>query len=123
MPETLDGRTQIGLIWTARPPAYVLAASALRSTVERTSFAAIRADEARRLREARDQALLMTEVILEARDLETQGHTERVARPALELADTLGLPSEDREALHLGALLHDLGKSTCRTTWSRKRGR
>ncbi len=47
---------------------------------------------------------------LDARDHETEGHSRRVTRYALRLAEAIGLTSESYEALELGALLHDLGK-------------
>ncbi len=46
--------------------------------------------------------------MLEHRDLETQGHTERVAELAVRLGRELGFP--DLEGLRLGAYFHDLGK-------------
>ena len=47
---------------------------------------------------------------LEARDLETAGHTERVVRLAERLGDVLGLPTGTRHALR-GRYLHDIGKA------------
>lgn len=40
----------------------------------------------------------------------TKGHSDRVTRYALLLADRLGLPAADRAVLRRGATLHDLGK-------------
>jgi putative nucleotidyltransferase with HDIG domain len=47
---------------------------------------------------------------LEARDTYTEGHSERVARYALRLAQELGWPQAEMEKLKKAALLHDLGK-------------
>jgi diguanylate cyclase (GGDEF)-like protein len=47
---------------------------------------------------------------LEARDLETKGHTERVAGLSQALGVTLGLNPEALESLRQGAYLHDIGK-------------
>lgn len=47
---------------------------------------------------------------LSARNLETGDHCPRVARLALELGRTLQLTGDDLYALHLGSLLHDIGK-------------
>jgi HD-GYP domain-containing protein (c-di-GMP phosphodiesterase class II) len=47
---------------------------------------------------------------LDARDAYTWGHSERVARMGLRLADELGLSEEVRSDLYLGGLLHDVGK-------------
>ena len=47
---------------------------------------------------------------VEARDPNTEGHCERLARYALALGRRLGLPEDDLAALHWGAYLHDIGK-------------
>jgi putative nucleotidyltransferase with HDIG domain len=47
---------------------------------------------------------------MEAKDLYTGGHTERVASVALALAQRLGFVGEELEAIEIGALLHDIGK-------------
>ncbi|MPY65452.1 HD domain-containing protein [Deinococcus sp. SDU3-2] len=64
-------------------------------------------EEALATREAALRALGLT---LEARDRETQGHTDRVMTHAARLGAALGLGPEERAALRLGAYLHDLGK-------------
>ncbi|WP_394649523.1 HD domain-containing phosphohydrolase [uncultured Deinococcus sp.] len=48
--------------------------------------------------------------ILEARDLETAGHTERVVSLALRLGKAAGLDADALHDLRLGAYLHDMGK-------------
>ena len=47
---------------------------------------------------------------LEARDVETHGHTERVVAYCLTLGRQLGLNQRDLIVLEQGALLHDIGK-------------
>jgi len=47
---------------------------------------------------------------LEMRDIETYSHMERVSNYSLRLARNLGLPSQEREVVRIGALLHDVGK-------------
>ncbi len=47
---------------------------------------------------------------LDARDNYTYGHSARVARLALGLADKLALNTEAKKDLELGCLLHDIGK-------------
>ena len=47
---------------------------------------------------------------LDLRDKETEGHCRRVTEMTLRLADALGLPESQRDALRWGALLHDIGK-------------
>jgi HD-GYP domain-containing protein (c-di-GMP phosphodiesterase class II) len=47
---------------------------------------------------------------LEARDSYTKGHSERVTRYSLAIADRLGLDPANRKVLHYAGLLHDIGK-------------
>jgi HD-GYP domain-containing protein (c-di-GMP phosphodiesterase class II) len=47
---------------------------------------------------------------LDAKDPYTFGHSERVARIAVELAGELGLSDEERSDVYLAGLLHDVGK-------------
>lgn len=48
--------------------------------------------------------------MVEARDPYTFSHEERVAKLALAIADGLGFPSAQRQALNVAAQLHDIGK-------------
>jgi HD-GYP domain-containing protein (c-di-GMP phosphodiesterase class II) len=54
--------------------------------------------------------LLTLGLALKARDLETKGHTERVAHLTESLGNQLGLKSEMLEALRQGSYLHDIDK-------------
>jgi HD-GYP domain-containing protein (c-di-GMP phosphodiesterase class II) len=47
---------------------------------------------------------------LDAKDAYTFGHSERVARIAVELGDELGLQEEELNDIYLSGLLHDIGK-------------
>lgn len=47
---------------------------------------------------------------LEAKDLYTRGHSERVALYALKMAKVVSLSERDQEFIRKGALLHDIGK-------------
>lgn len=47
---------------------------------------------------------------LDAKDAYTSGHSERVARIAVELGKEMGLGSEELGRLYLAGLLHDVGK-------------
>jgi putative two-component system response regulator len=47
---------------------------------------------------------------VEAKDLVTEQHCERLASLAARLGERLALPTEEREAIAYGALLHDVGK-------------
>jgi hypothetical protein len=59
---------------------------------------------------------------IEAKDSYTRGHTERVTGYALQLADSLGIASEQREILEYASLLHDVGKIGIRGSVLRKHG-
>jgi len=47
---------------------------------------------------------------IDAKDPYTSGHSERVARIAVRLAEELGMPAQKRSDLYLAGLLHDIGK-------------
>jgi putative nucleotidyltransferase with HDIG domain len=47
---------------------------------------------------------------LELRDYETEGHSRRVTRLTLQLANALGMTDEECVHIRRGALLHDIGK-------------
>jgi putative two-component system response regulator len=47
---------------------------------------------------------------VEAKSPYTRGHSDRVTRYALALAETVGVPPAQRDVLRRGALLHDIGK-------------
>jgi putative nucleotidyltransferase with HDIG domain len=47
---------------------------------------------------------------IDAKDPYTSGHSERVARIAVRLAEELGMPANQRSDLYLMGLLHDIGK-------------
>lgn len=57
-----------------------------------------------------DAALNMLGVALEARDFETQGHTQRVQGLARRMGEALHLSDAQLTALRRGAALHDIGK-------------
>jgi len=48
--------------------------------------------------------------MLEAKDMYTRGHSERVARYSVALARFIGLSDAEQEIIRRGALLHDIGK-------------
>ncbi len=60
---------------------------------------------------------------LDARDPYTWGHSERVARIAVRLAEHLRLPASTSSELYLGGLLHDIGKIGVPDQVLRKPGR
>ncbi|MDZ7615694.1 MAG: HD-GYP domain-containing protein [Patescibacteria group bacterium] len=64
----------------------------------------------------RQQAELLTGVVraltsaIDAKDPYTCGHSDRVARIAVRLADELGMTGETLNTIYLAGLLHDIGK-------------
>jgi HD-GYP domain-containing protein (c-di-GMP phosphodiesterase class II) len=57
---------------------------------------------------------------IDAKDSYTYGHSERVARIAVELGRTLGLQGDELSDLYLSGLLHDVGKIGIRDSVLRK---
>ncbi|GGK19157.1 phosphohydrolase [Deinococcus malanensis] len=99
------------LMHTFKPHTWAAEEAALFSLVSGTIAALagrLAAEEAAHL--ARESALRALGLALEARDGETQGHTDRVTALALKMADRLKLSARDRESLQWGAYLHDIGK-------------
>jgi len=47
---------------------------------------------------------------IDAKDAYTRGHSERVARYSMEIGRAMGLNTDEIKNLHIGALLHDIGK-------------
>ena len=47
---------------------------------------------------------------IDGKDPYTRGHSERVARFSLAIAERLGLPEDEIEKLRISAMLHDVGK-------------
>lgn len=76
-----------------------------------------------RLRLAREGMLATLVKTLEAKDLYTRGHTERVAKFAVQLAQELGLSGDQQERIRHSALIHDLGKLAVPRDLLKKRGR
>jgi len=60
--------------------------------------------------ETADSVLCTLGLSVEARDPYTEGHCERLARDAADMARFLGLDDESTVALRRGGYLHDLGK-------------
>ncbi len=60
---------------------------------------------------------------LEAKDMYTRGHTERVAFFAQMIGEELGFTGTQQERVRWAALIHDLGKLAVPTELIRKRGR
>src|SRR5262249_10515329 len=59
---------------------------------------------------------------IDAKDAYTYGHSERVARAAVELGRELGLQEDELSDIYLAGLLHDIGKIGIRDDVLTKRG-
>ncbi len=86
------------------------ARTVIEAITYRVERAIERSENLAQLRHTRTEALLAMGLMLEHRDLETKGHTERVTQIALEIGEALCLPPEQLEELRWGAYLHDVGK-------------
>ncbi|MBI9107286.1 MAG: HD domain-containing protein [Spirochaetales bacterium] len=47
---------------------------------------------------------------IEEKDLYTRGHSERVSKLAIKIAEEMNLPKEEADFIGIGSLLHDVGK-------------
>jgi diguanylate cyclase (GGDEF)-like protein/putative nucleotidyltransferase with HDIG domain len=86
----------------------------MRKIVELTALRLEHALELRRavseVKGTLEASLQTLGVILESKDFETHGHTNRAATMAASLGESLGLDPGDLDHLRQGAYLHDLGK-------------
>jgi HD-GYP domain-containing protein (c-di-GMP phosphodiesterase class II) len=98
-----------GLVAFTLPPAVMILS--VRQYLERTAAAVEEVREANlNLRRAHRDTIAALSRSMEAKDLYTGGHTERVAAVAEGLARGLGYRDDELEAIEIGALLHDIGK-------------
>jgi hypothetical protein len=99
----------LGLVAFTLPPALMILS--VRQYLDRTAAAVeeIRATNTKLRRAHRDTIAALSRS-MEAKDVYTGGHTERVAAIAVALAQRLAFRNDDLEAIEIGALLHDIGK-------------
>jgi HD domain len=94
-----------------------------------TPFAALielHARSAARYQELKDLLVGLTRSLttaIDAKDTYTYGHSERVARIAVELGRELGLEADELGDIYLAGLLHDVGKIGVRDDVLRKPGK
>ena len=81
-----------------------------RNFVKRLENALERADNLREVEATREATLRSLGLVLEYRDFETKGHTDRVMALSLRLGQRLGFHKGELQALRWGAYLHDIGK-------------
>jgi HD domain len=103
---------QIGTAWLVAftlPPALMILS--VRQYLGRTAAAVEEIRLANQnLRRAHKDTIAALSRSMEAKDLYTGGHTERVAAVAVGIARRLGFRDDELEAIEIGALLHDIGK-------------
>lgn len=75
------------------------------------------------LQKTYDETLLALMSALDARDRETEGHSERVGKTACLMGEAFNLPKDELRALQLGSLLHDIGKIGISDTILKKSGK
>ena len=98
-----------GLVAFTLPPALMILS--VSQYLDRTAAAVEEIREANlSLRRAHKDTIAALSRSMEAKDLYTGGHTERVAAVTVGLARRLGFRDEELEAIEIGALLHDIGK-------------
>jgi putative nucleotidyltransferase with HDIG domain len=81
-----------------------------RQTAALRERSAALSESYRMLEESSVEAIESLNATVEAKDPYTAGHSLRVQRIAVSLAQELGLPSKDVDAVRQGGLFHDIGK-------------
>jgi putative nucleotidyltransferase with HDIG domain len=89
----------------------------LNHLAEQIAFAMQRAEIIKAIQQRNEELLVRNNATIEGfsralefRNIETAGHTRRVSQFAVLLAEHMGIPSEEWNAIRQGALLHDIGK-------------
>jgi len=83
--------------------------NSLRTRTERDMAVAADLRSAAGLRRVLEETIAAVALTLEKRDPYAAGHQQRVARLASAIATQMGLPAEQIEGIHFGALLHNIG--------------
>ena len=81
-----------------------------RQTAALRERSAALSESYRRLEESSLEAIESLNATVEAKDPYTAGHSLRVQRIAVSLAQELGVPPKDLDAVRFGGLFHDIGK-------------
>jgi putative nucleotidyltransferase with HDIG domain len=81
-----------------------------RQTAALRERSAALSESYRRLEESSVEAIEGLNATVEAKDPYTAGHSLRVQRIAVSIAQELGVPPKDIEAVRFGGLFHDIGK-------------
>ena len=108
-----SGDVPVGVLVVERDDPTPLADTQLRTIVTVGAQLALSAENMRLiegLRATLDASVAAIATAIEARDGYTEAHCRRLAAFSGLMAERLGLPAEEIEAIRLGALLHDVGK-------------
>jgi putative nucleotidyltransferase with HDIG domain len=81
-----------------------------RQTTALRERSAALSESYRRLEESSLEAIESLNATVEAKDPYTAGHSLRVQRIAVSIAQELGMPSKELDAVRFGGLFHDIGK-------------
>ncbi|MDJ0853388.1 MAG: CHASE2 domain-containing protein [Myxococcota bacterium] len=121
-----SGERAVGVLVVERDDESPLEPVQLRTVATVGTQIALSADNLRlieNLRQTFDSSVEAIASAVEARDGYTESHCRRLAVYSAAMADRLGLPPEEVEAVRLGALLHDVGKIGIRDDILLKPGR
>ena len=80
-------------------------------------------EQAQKIRASFFNAITALAYALEAKDVYTSGHSQRVTEISVAIAEHLGLPKERIEKIRLAGLVHDIGKIGVREVVLNKPGR
>jgi diguanylate cyclase (GGDEF)-like protein len=109
----LSGRNRV-ILWEESVPGSNQTLSGLKADQEISPFEerskTMLAESIESIGKAYDEMIESWTHALELRDLETEGHSQRVTDLTLRLARRTGYPEKDLVQLRRGALLHDIGK-------------
>lgn len=79
-------------------------------------------EQAKKIRAALLNAITALANALEAKDIYSSGHSQRVAETSVAIARELGLPQDGIEKIRLAGLIHDIGKIGVRESVLNKQG-
>jgi putative nucleotidyltransferase with HDIG domain len=99
----------LSYLQTIKGGVYVLVTAGLLYFLIHRDFSVIQNSQ-QALKDSYDATLAGWVHVLDLRDKETEGHTQRVTELTLNLARQMGLSEADLEHVRRGALLHDIGK-------------
>ncbi|MFC4640232.1 HD domain-containing phosphohydrolase [Deinococcus hohokamensis] len=113
LPLLASGKNLAALVFAADGPDVQISAetiSLLRAVAGRVNHAFERSTHVSQLNQSREETLRALGLVLEYRDYETKGHTDRVLAWSERLGAVFGFSGAEMDALRWGAMLHDTGK-------------